>query len=91
MRGCGDSTLAAGASCTFTARFAPSVLGDRAALVTVDPTTGPVDPFALNLTGRGVAAPAGPPGPPGPPGAEAFKLIVVPVSAKLRARAGPAA
>ena len=66
MRGCGGLTLAAGASCTLTARFAPSVLGDRAALVTLAPTAGPVDPFGLNLTGRGVAPPPGPPGPPGP-------------------------
>ena len=74
MRGCGGFTLAAGASCTLTARFAPSLLGDRAALVTVDPTAGPVDPFDLNLTGRGVEAPPGPPGPPGParpPGVQA--------------------
>ena len=88
MRGCGGFTLAAGASCTLIARFAPSMLGDRSALVTVDPTAGLVDPLVLNLTGRGVAAPAGPPGPPGPQGPPAFKLIVVPVSAKLRARAG---
>ena len=88
MRGCGGLTLAAGASCTLSARFAPSVLGDRTALVTMDPAAGPVDPFVLNLTGRGVAAPFGPPGPPGPPGPAAFKLIVVPVSANLRARAG---
>ncbi len=93
MRGCGGSTLAGGASCTLSARFAPSLLGDRTALVTVDPTAGAVDPFVLNLTGRGVAPPVvgGPTvrrarqGAQGPP---AFKLIVVPVSAKLRARAG---
>ena len=95
MRGCGGLTLAAGASCTLTARFAPSLLGDRTAVVTVDPTAGPVDPFGLNLSGRGVAppligGPTGPPGPPGPQGPPAFKLIVVPVSATLRAPAGKA-
>jgi hypothetical protein len=85
MHGCGGFTLAAGASCTLTARFAPSALGHRTAQVTVDPAAGPVDPFVMSLTGRGVAPPPGPPGPPGP---TAFRLIVVPVSAKLRARAG---
>ena len=60
MRGCGGLTLAAGASCTLTARFAPSLLGDRTAVVTVAPTAGPVDPFGLNLSGRGVAPPLHP-------------------------------
>lgn len=88
--------LAPGATCARNFRFLPAALGPRVLHATFD-GTGPVDEApVVDFTGRGIAAPAvtgpigpqGPAGPAGPAGPPAFKLVVAPVSAKLRARAG---
>jgi hypothetical protein len=81
--------LAEGETCLMNFRFFPSALGARAAHVTIA-ATGTVDDFSADLTGTAIPFPtiAGPQGPPGPAGPAAFKLIVAPVNAKLRAKAG---
>jgi uncharacterized repeat protein (TIGR01451 family) len=89
------TTIAPGDTCTQSYRFLPAALGPRTAHVTFG-TSSAVDPVTVDFTGNGIAAPTiagpvgpqGPAGPAGPAGPPAFKLVVVPVSTKLRARAG---
>lgn len=91
--GCAGATVASHATCTLTERFFPSAVGARTAGLRFAPGGGSVDPLDVSFSGTGVEAPAvsgppGPQGPVGPAGPPAFKLIVVPVNPKLRARAG---
>jgi uncharacterized repeat protein (TIGR01451 family) len=93
--GCGSLLPALTGSCTLNLRFFPSALGARLAHLTFS-GSGNVDGVTTDLSGTGLpfpttagpTGPQGPAGPAGPAGAPAFKLVVVPVSAKLRARAG---
>jgi hypothetical protein len=81
--------LAEGESCPMGFRFLPSALGARVAHVTIV-GSGDVDDIVGDITGTGIPFPtlSGPQGPPGPRGPAAFKLVVAPVNAKLRAKAG---
>jgi uncharacterized delta-60 repeat protein len=53
----GATTLAAGASTTFTVTFAPSALGPRSAAIHIASNDADENPFDINLTGSGTATP----------------------------------
>jgi hypothetical protein len=79
-------------ACSLNFRFLPSALGPRVAHLSFF-GTGNIDAVPIDFTGKGIpfpttAGPAGPQGPAGPAGPAAFKLVVVPVNAKLRSRTG---
>jgi hypothetical protein len=77
-------------TCSFTLRFAPGALGDRAETRTLAPGSGTIDPLVISLTGRAAPLPSstGPEGPQGPQGPAAFKLVVVAAQGKLSSRPG---
>jgi uncharacterized repeat protein (TIGR01451 family) len=95
LAGTCPAPLAPETACTLNFRFFPSALGARLAHFTFSGSGG-VDGVTTDLTGTGIpfptiagpTGPQGPAGPAGPAGAPAFKLVVVPVSSKLRARTG---
>lgn len=95
LAGTCPAPLAPEASCSLNFRFFPSALGARLAHLTFAGSGG-IDGVPIDFKGTGIpfpttAGPVGPQGPTGPAGERgpaAFKLVVVPVNAKLRARAG---
>ena len=54
--GCSGTTVAPGASCAISARFAPSVTDVRTGTMTISSSTAKVAPFSVPLTGTGVVA-----------------------------------
>jgi hypothetical protein len=65
--GC-QGRLFPGESCTFTASFAPTAAGPRAATLGLPMAGNLITPRTAELTGEGVAAQSGPTGPAGPAG-----------------------
>lgn len=82
---CAGATVAPGASCTVSLRFAPSDVGSRAAHIDFTPVSGPVDPLGVDFSANGTPLPA-PVAATGP----AVKLVLASAVKRLASRHGRA-